>query len=873
MGEVYRARDTTLDRDVALKVLPEAFTSDPDRRTRFEREAKALASLNHPNIAQVFGFDGHAIAMEFVEGRTLADIVAAGRGLPLQRALPIMRQIAAALEAAHEQGIVHRDLKPANVKVRDDGTVKVLDFGLAKMWASDGALPAEDDANSPTLTARATQLGMILGTAAYMSPEQAKGRRVDRRADIWAFGAVFFEALTARRAFDGDDVSEVLAAVLKTDPDWTALPADVPAAVRGLLKRCLEKDPTRRLRDIADGMMQLDEGMTAPAISTVRAGSLAWWRLALLVAAVAIVAALAGMAAMRRLTPASAPPAAVRFQFMPASSSFYTSLLNPDLAISPDGRAVVYSASDKQGGSRLELRRLDQLEATPLRGAESAVAPIFSADGESVAFIDMNSPMLKKVSILGGSVMPICRVATTGGATWTTDHIIVMGTPAGPLMRVSDAGGTPEPLTTLDRVAGETSHLWPSAIPGTTYVLFVATTAGVPAAFSGRIEVVDRTTGRTVRLPLTGSSPKYVTSGHIVYAAEDGSLRAARFDPRTLSVSGSPATVLDGVTAKPSGSANFDVSTDGRLVYVPGSGIYSAARTLAWVDRGGHDTPIPAPTRTYAYPRLSPDGTRLSVSMREQQSGIWIWDFAHERLTHFADGSGTGVWTPLGAPNAGRLIYSTGTFNEGGVFWKRPDGVGQAEPLIDTPGSYLTTTITPDGREIVLRSIVGDKSHLFVMDTAGDRKLRQLQLENDHNQRNAEISPDGKFIAFESDGTGRPEVYVRPFPNVDQGQWQISTDGGTKAMWSPVGHELFYEATDRKLVSVPFSLERGFEAGTPVTILDIRPYFSAGLGRNFDVSRDGTRFVMIKGATTPDARPVSVTVVLNWVDEFTARLR
>jgi serine/threonine-protein kinase len=871
MGEVYRARDTTLDRDVALKVLPEVFTADPDRRARFGREAKALASLNHTNIAQIFGFDGHAIAMELVEGPTLADLVASGTGLPLDRALPIMRQIAAALEAAHEQGIVHRDLKPANVKVRDDGTVKVLDFGLAKMWTSDAVSGATDEANSPTLTARATELGLILGTAAYMSPEQAKGRAVDRRADIWAFGAVFFETLTGRRAFDGDDVSEVLASVLKTDPDWAALPVDLPAPVRGLLKRCLEKDPKRRLRDIADGMMQLDEGLTAPAVSSAHARSLSWGRLALLVAATAILVAIGAVIATRHFTPAPAPPTAVRFEFTPAPAAFYTSVLNADLAISPDGRTIVYSATDRQHSPFLELRRLDQLAAAPVRGGESATAPFFSPDGEWIGFVDLRSPMLKKVSILGGLAMPICRVATTGGATWTADHIIVTGTPLGSLMQVSDAGGTPKSLTTLDRAAGETSHLWPSAIPGTTLVLFVATTGSAPAAFSGRIEVVDRATGRTVRLPLTGSYPRYASSGLIIFADEDGTLRASRFDPRTLSVSGSPASVLDGVSGKSSGAANFDVSADGRLIYVPGTGHYTADRTLVWVDRTGQETPIGAPIRTYASPRLSPDGTRLLVTMRDQLLGTWIWDFAREQMTRLGDGTGLAIWTPSGAQYPEHIIYSTGTFNEGGVFWKRPDGLGQAEPLIEKPGSYITSTITPDGKLIVLRSFVADKSHLFVLDI-GDRKIRQLPLENDYDQRNAEISPDGKFIAFESNVTGRPEVYVRPFPNIEQGQWQISADGGTGAMWSPAGQELFYQTNDRKLISVPFSLTHGFEALKQTTVLDLRPYFSVGLGRHFDISRDGKRFVMIKESVTPDARPVSVAVVLNWFTELQQRV-
>ncbi|HVL66741.1 MAG TPA: protein kinase [Vicinamibacterales bacterium] len=909
MGEVYRAHDTRLDRDVALKVLPDLFTSDPERLARFEREAKVLAALNHPNIAQVYGFEPPegpggraAIAMELVEGQTLQDLLAAHAGetgvpgLPLERALALARQIATALEAAHEQGIIHRDLKPANISVRDDGTVKVLDFGLAKAFAAD-AESAHGVAHSPTLTARSTQLGMILGTAAYMSPEQAKGRVVDRRADVWAFGAILFEMLTGRRAFEGDDVSDVLASVLKSDPEWHALPPALPPAVRRLLRRCLEKDPKKRLRDIGEGMLQLDEGLTGGAVtsgitaadpSRAAAGppprSLAR-RAAPIAATAAATAVIVATMGVLWMPPAPPPPLTARALHVPAENApFFPTIGHSDVAISFDGRTIAYSVGTGAGTAATYLRRLDEVEARPLRGAQPAVGAFFSPDGEWVGFVDQTAQeQIRKVSVLGGPALPVvARASQVLGASWTSDGIIYGGR-EGPLYHVASSGGTPVPLTTLDTASGETAHLWPSAVPGTTVVLFVAATGDLGTRFvaaSGslgtrmntQLAAIDRASGRTVRFGIDGSSPRYVASGHIVYATADGSLRAVSFDPGRLRVGSGPVPVAEGIGVKITGAANFDVSATGHLVYT-GAGSTGAARTLAWVDRAGRETPIPAPARNYFYARVSPDGSRLSLDVRDEEEDVWIWDVRRETLARLTDRPGAdqyGLWTP-----DHRIVFSSAALGRFELFRHRPDAVGQPEQITDTTAEKVQpfpNAVTPDGKQVIFRSQRdGPKSDLFVAEMTGEKRVRPL-LATEHDERNAALSPDGAYMAFESDVTGgRMEIYVRPFPDVDSAQYKVSTDGGAEPVWSPDGREIFY-LSGGKLMAVPVSRTRGLELGRPVALFDVRPYFFGGAGRNYDVAPDGRRFVMVKNAADQQNRSAPITIVLNWIGELRGRV-
>ena len=609
MGVVYRARDTNLDRDVAIKVLPEAFTSDPDRLARFEREAKVLASLNHPNIGAIYGLeksgDTRALVLELVEGPTLAERIKQGP-IPVDEALPIAKQIAEALEAAHEQGIIHRDLKPANVKVKDDGTVKVLDFGLAKAFQPEASDVSASMSPTISLTAAATQMGMVIGTAAYMAPEQARGKQVDRRADIFAFGVVLYEMLTGQRPFQGEDVSLTLAAVMTFEPDLDLLPEMSPT-LRTYLTRCLAKDPKERVRDIGDvrlamaGVFDVPTSLSVEASEAVRVvPQLQVWQRPISVALLVVAStAVVGLGVWALTRPDIMPADLMRFAIVPPDDAPMNYLGGqPDIAISPDGTQIVYKGPNVgDNGPRLNLRSIDQLGGAPLRGGEGGVGPFVSPEGEWVGFTHFTSAnTLHKVSIFGGppvtlteSPLPII------GASWGADDQIVFGTTtlgtgatgASGLFRVSGGGGEPEALTTLDAEQGETSHTWPFIIPGRAAVLFVIG-AGTPLT-TGQLAVLDLDTTEVTRLGLSGVSPRYVSTGHLVYAAQDGSVRAVPFDTASLTLTGNPVPLVEGVTVKPTGAANFDISNNGRLVYALGASAGGNQLSFVWVDRDGRE--------------------------------------------------------------------------------------------------------------------------------------------------------------------------------------------------------------------------------------------------------------------------------------------
>lgn len=898
MGEVYRARDTRLDREVALKVLPALFSNDPDRMARFEREAKVLATLNHPNIAQVYGFEPPsaangqaAIAMELVEGRDLSDVIAGapgaeGPGLHLNDALAIAHQIATALEAAHELGIIHRDLKPPNVKVREDGTVKILDFGLAKAFAADADGVQSNVANSPTLTARSTQLGMILGTAAYMSPEQAKGRAVDRRADVWAFGVVLFEMLAGRRVFDGDDVSDVLASVLKSEPDWSLLPADLPPPVRRLLRRCLEKDPKKRLRDIAEGMLQLDEGLASGSQSSIMmpAGAPgpgetpapplpAWRRVLPLMATAMITAGVVTAITIWRTPPPPQPAATVRAQFQPAASMdvFLTSV-HRDIAISADGRQIAYFGANPS--AQIYIRQLDQLDAVPLRGADGLVSPFFSADGEWLGTLDAGDPTtIRKVAVLGGPQVEVATAPTAvRGAAWGPDGI-VFGTEDGPLFHVPSDGGTPTALTTIDATNG--MHIFPALVPGTPIVLFSVIDNTRPrGAVEGQLAALDRSTGTVVNLNLAGLHPRWAPSGHLVFATADGSLRAVRFDPASMTVIGSPVPVAEEIGVKSSGAANFDISDSGHLIAFA-LGNINAKRTIVSVDRSGRETPLAAPARNYFYVRASPDGTHLSLDARDEEEDIWIWDLKRDDLSRLTDTAGSdqyGLWT-----TTSELVFSSSANGRPELYRHRQDGVGQPVVLSNTAAERLVpfpNAVTPDNKHVIFRSVrPGAKNDLFILDMEGDKKSRAL-LSSEHDELNAAMSPDGKYMLFESDQTGgQREVFLRPFPDVNARQIKVSTNGGSEPVWSPRGREIFFIANDQVMV-VPVTQTAGdVQVGKPVPLFSTKTYFFGGTGRNYDVTPDGQRFWMVKNPESAQtgARPLSI--VLNWTQELLTRVK
>ena len=886
MGEVYRARDTKLDREVALKVLPATFVSDPDRLARFEREAKVLAQLNHPNIAQIYGFDANAIAMELVEGPTLDELIRdhraeTGAGLPFDRALAIARQIAVALEVAHDQGIVHRDLKPANIKVRDDGTVKVLDFGLAKAFAADAEAQHSAVANSPTLTARATQLGMIIGTAAYMSPEQAKARPVDRRADVWAFGVVFFEMLAGRRVFEGEDVSDVLASVLKTDPDWNLLPADLPAPARRLLRRCLEKDPKKRLRDIAEGILQLDEGLasgsTTSTITAVRPETPAdqwrgffsrWGAIGITAVVTALVVAGIG----RYKTPKPVPPAVARLLHIPpAAAPLFISVFQTDVAVSPDGRMLAYS-SGMAGNPvpHIYLRALDQLEAVPVRGAQPAVSPFFSPSGDEIGFIDqVDQTLIKRIFTAGGPASTVTKAShQIMGAAWTNNGIVFGGRRGG-LHVVNPSGGEARELTSPE---GDEVHVWPAWVPDTDVVLF-ATGNGTTGRFEGKLAAFDRAAGRMVRLNIAGTHPRYLHTGHIVYSANDGTLSAIAFDARRMELTGSPVPVLEGIGLKASGAANFDISSRGDLVYSIGGQI-DANRTLTWVDRTGRETPIPAPERNYYYARISPDGARLSLDTRDEEQDIWVWDLRRDDLSRLTDKAGPdqyGLWLP-----DHRLVFNSTAASRSELFLQRSDGVGEPVQMSDSAGmgGPFPNAVTPDGKQVIFRAIPAGsaKNDLFLVDITGSQAKPRKLLSTEHDERNAALSPRGDYMVFESDlSGGRFEVFIRPFPDVDRVQVKISTDGGQEPVWSPTGREIFYLSNGR-LMSVPVTITAtGVDVGRATSLFQTTSYFFGGIGRNYDVSADGRRFVMVKSGAGDSARSAPITMVLNWAEEVRAR--
>jgi eukaryotic-like serine/threonine-protein kinase len=869
MGEVYCARDTKLGRDVALKVLPERFASDPDRMARFTREAQTLAALNHPNIAHIHGLEEsggvRALIMELVGGEDLARRLVRGP-IPLDEALSVARQIAEALETAHDQGIIHRDLKPANIKVREDGTVKVLDFGLAKAFQPMAGMGADMTA-SPTMTRPSmTQMGMILGTTAYMSPEQARGAVVDKRTDIWAFGCVLYEMLTGRRAYAGDDITDDMGFILTREPDWNALPANTPAAVRRLLRRCLHKDRKRRLADIADARLEIDDAVASPRETLPAVSPFTAWRLLLLGTVGGLIVGAATMALVWNRRPVQMPTSGAVARMvitLPPGDRLGVALDRSRLAISHDGNRVAYVAS-RAGTEQLFLRAMNNLEAVPLPGTENAYSPFFSPDGQWLAFFAEDK--LKKVSVAGGAPQILCdaRVATSGD--WGPNDAIVFSQsiPTG-IWGVSAGGGTPRPITTTDPKAND-SHAAPEFLPGGKTLLFARTT-------SGRREIVVQSleTGERKVLVRGGNSPHYVPTGHLVFV-EQGNLMAVAFDLMRLQVSGSPVVVLEGVGQSTTGQSDFAISDQGALVYVAAHAAAGEENRMVWVDRKGTEQFLPTPPRPYLRPRLSPDGQRIAVSFQagSDASQVWIYDLRSDRMSRLTfEGSNLfPIWTRDGK----RVIFRFSRLDGAravSLVWKSADGAGPSETLVteEEPSTLSTpASASPDGMVLLYNRVTPISADVRIVPVRGDRQP-QPYLQTAFSQGAAQLSPDGRWVAYVSNEFGRYEIYVRSFSNA-QMKWQISDGGGVEPVWARNGQELFYRAGDRSL-AVDITTYPAFRAGKPKVLF--KGQFSRGStavgAAGYDVSLDGQRFLMVKPVGQAEA--THINVVQNWFEELT----
>jgi serine/threonine-protein kinase len=854
MSEVYRAQDTQLGRDVALKILPDIFLSDAARRSRFEREARLLAALNHPYIGAIYGLEdlngSHVLILELVDGESLAQRLAAGP-LPVAQATALARQIAYALEAAHEKGIVHRDLKPANIMVTADDQVKVLDFGLAR--ASHGSDPSSA-ANSPTLTVGATQAGVLLGTAAYMAPEQAKGRVADKRSDVWAFGCVLYEMLSGRPPFEGATVSDTLASVLRDDPDWGALPAVVPASLRTLLRRCLKKDRKTRIPDLAVARFMLDDAPAADAL--VRRAPV---KRLIAIGALALLAgsAVTGLAVWTLMRGRPVPPVQTVRNFIsltaPQTLAAAQEARRP-FVISADGRHLVFVARANPGGAlQLMTRSIDQLETVPIQGTEGARDPFLSPDGEWIGY--RRGSVLKKVRWNGGPSETLRTSAGRNGAAWLSDNSIIVGAndPRIGLMQLPAGAGEPVVLTRPDQ-AGHV-HSDPSVLPGGRAVFFTVDSGEVGGIQNPQVAMLDLKTHAWNPL-FSGRDAQYVDTGHLVYAAS-GTLRAVRFDPDQLEIVGDSAPVVDQVIRMTHGTAAFTVSRNGILIYLRGTAAETARRALVWVNRNGNEEPLPTQAQAYTHPRLSPDGTRVALIRLDQDHKLWIFDIARHNLTKLTGGDL--IMNPVWTPDSRKVMFASLALGSTNVFRQLADNTGDIEQLTFGTHHFTPSSVTPDGT----RAVLSDGSQLAVLHLDGTTPQIEPLLPSTFNVANGEISPNGRWLAYQSNESEGYQIYVRPFPKVESGKWQISNSGGTKPAWARSGTELFYIDADGHLMAVPVQTRSDFVHGTPKKVFDAR-YFSDEWGRTYDVARDGRSFLMLKDVGDPPA----MVMVANWFEEL-----
>ncbi len=851
MGEVYRARDTKLNREVAIKVLPAAVAQDAERMARFQREAQTLAALNHPNIAQIYGMEGAALIMELVEGQTLAG------PKPVEEAISIARQIAEALEAAHEKGIVHRDLKPANIKVTPEGVVKVLDFGLAK--AMEDAPPAENMFNSPTLSLAATKAGLILGTAGYMSPEQAKGAAVDKRTDIWAFGAVLYELLSGKRLINEPTASEALAAVLKSDLNLEALPASTPPRMRRLIERCLQRDPKQRLRDIGEARITLDtavpgaaEQPQAPASAVTRRP---WaWIVVTGVLAVALGAAV--------LMPRVDAPRPTVTRFTVSLPVPFAAGVSANVAISPDGSRLAYVGS-VGGGNVLFLRSMDGFESKALPGTENAANPFFSPDGSWVAFYQDGK--LKKAPVLGGSPTVICDVPQGFlGGIWTADGSVIFsrGVTLG-LGRVSASGGPTQVLMLPDPSKGESSRFWPQILPGQSGLLFVVNPDNIASFNEAQIVVEDPGRKESREILATGTFPHVISTGHLVYY-NGGSLLAAPFDQGQRKTTGPGVPVVDGVIMNPTtGAVQASISGSGTLVYASGQVIQDRSRFVK-VDLQGKLQPLGDPQPYLSEFSLSPDGQSVAIRAARANDDVHIYDLVRGSLARFTFEGGDEqhpIWTPDGK----RVAYSSQRGGPPTMFWKMVEGNGAPEKIAPTEHAQYPTSFSPDGKFLAFSEVRPQtRSDIWVLRLDSSPRQAEPFLRTPYQEDLATFSPDGHWLAYQSDESGKDQVYVAQFPGGRVRQ-QVSIEGGSQPRWAPGGKQLFF-LNGQRLMSADVILAPALTVGKPRLVFETKLDLDGGLAWMYDVYPDGKRFLFLEEASAqPEVR--ELRVVLNWFEE------
>ena len=888
MGDVYQATDSKLGRSVAVKFLPEAFARDADRVARFEREARVLASLNHPNIAAIYGLedskDKKFLVMELVPGETLAERIVRGP-IPMDESAAIAKQIAEALEAAHEKGVIHRDLKPANIKVTADGKVKVLDFGLAKTYEQDSANSALS--NSPTMaTMAATNAGVIFGTAGYMSPEQASGKPVDKRSDVWSFGVVLWEMLMGKRLFEAETISHTLADVLRSPIKFDTLPAAVPRSIRGLLRRCLDRNVQRRLRDIGEARIVLEnlanpsrsDGLENAPMASERGHSRVAWVLA---GVLALALGAVGFGWWRSTRPVDQPLIRLSVDLGPeAVAGARTTAI-----LSPDGSRIVFPVRGSDGVQRLATRTLDQPKATDMTGTELGTDAFFSPDGQWIGFFADGK--LKKVQVQGGAPVTLCDAVNPIGGTWGDDgNIIFSRATDSTLMRVSSASGTPQPLTKTG-IRNDVIHRWPQVLPGGKGVLL--TLSANPFSWEdGDIGVMSLETEQIKIVQRGGYSGRYLPSpdgaGHLLYVHES-TLFGVRFDPDRLETLGTPVPLLSDVAGNSvEGAGQFHGAMNGFFVYLGGKSTMSSSFPITWLDSSGKTTPLVAKPGLYGAPRFSPDGKRLAfTAIGTKGPDLWVYDWERDtptQLTFTAPGNLEMAWTPDGK----HIVYgSNPAAGIASLWWIRSDGSGEPQKLLERKNTGVglrPQSFTPDGRLLAYDDNVssgpGVEIWTLPLDLSDPEHPKPGKpepfLTTALRQVDASFSPDGKWIAYSSNESGVDDIFVRPFPGPG-GKWRVSTGGGKFPTWSHTGRDLFYFSLgDGRIMIANYTIQGDSFSATKPRVWSDRQVLLPNFIRVLDLHPEGKRFAVFPRPEIEEAKGnLHVTFLLNFSDELHRR--